>query len=614
MKLSGNFTLLIGIVLLTTFSFKIQSQTLPKQSNTWFSTAGACLPCHDTHVTASRDKLGNDVSPVSSWRSTMLANASKDPFWQAKVKQEGIENPAHKSALENVCTRCHAPMGMINALLTTSVPYSMDNLKNDNMGKDGISCTLCHQINGFSSPLFSGNFDLNAAKEIYGPFTNPLINQMRMNTGFTPVLSPKINESRLCGSCHTLITNPVNEKDEFTGTTFVEQAIYQEWENSDFGKQKISCQSCHMPRIAESVIIASQPGFITGRQPFGLHNLTGGNQFMLKLLKDNHTELQLNSGTDLIQKSIDRTNNFLTTQTIDLTIGDIQKTQDSAFINVRMINKAGHKFPSGYPSRRAYLECIVTNGQDTVFHSGKAGAKALTNIDRTRFEPHYNLITREEQVQIYEFVMGNTSGQVTTILEKAYVPLKDNRIPPRGFASSHNNYDTVKIVGLATKDADYFNGLGQEIIRYGLPLSDLGDNSTVKVLLHYESIPEPWTAELFSKATSASEIELFRGMYLKSDRTAIEIASVSRQIITSSATFIQDEGFRIFPNPTTGSINVEGTGSFDKYFIYSSDGQCVRFGQINTAQFSMNLDLPSGTYYVVLQNPEKKRVEKIMLY
>jgi hypothetical protein len=614
MKLSGIIVVLTGIFFVTPFSFKIHSQTLPKQSNTWFSTAGACQPCHDTHATASRDRLGNDVSPVSLWRSTMVANSARDPFWQAKVKHEGIENPAHKGALENVCTRCHAPMGMINALLTASGPYSMDNLKNDNMGKDGISCAVCHQINGFSSPLFSGNFDINGAKEIYGPFTNPLVNVMRMNTGYTPVQSTKIIESRLCGSCHTLITNSVNENGEFTGATFVEQAIYQEWENSDFGKQKVSCQSCHLPRIAESVIIASQPGFLTGRQPFGPHNLTGGNQFMLKLLKENHTELQLNSGVDLIQKSIDRTHIFLTKQTIDLSIGDIQKTQDSIFINVGLVNKAGHKFPTGYPSRRAYLECIVTNGQDTVFHSGEPGAKALTNIDRTRFEPHYDLINLEEQVQIYEFVMGNISGQVTTILEKAYVPLKDNRIPPKGFALSHSNYDTVKVVGQAVKDADYFSGQGHELIRYGLPLSKISDNATVKVVLHYETIPESWTAELFSKATNASEIALFKGMYLQSDRAPVEIASDTRQILISSDSIVPVEEFRIFPNPTTGIINMAGTGSYERYYIYTSNGQCIRYGRVDAAQFSLNTDLPAGTYYIVLQNPTKKRVEKILFY
>ena len=251
------------------------NQELPASSNDWFSASGLCVLCHSTSDFALRDSKGIDVSPVSRWRSTMLANSSKDPFWKAKVKHEGIINPSHKDALENVCTRCHAPMGMLNAHLTGSGVYTLDSLKTDDAGKDGISCTLCHQINDFSSSLFSGNFGINTSKEIYGPFQSPIANQMVMNTGYTPVYSEKINDSRLCGSCHTLLTNSVDEYGEPTGQTFVEQALYHEWENSVYAEQNISCQSCHIPRIYEPVKITSRPGFASGREPFGIHDFTG---------------------------------------------------------------------------------------------------------------------------------------------------------------------------------------------------------------------------------------------------------------------------------------------------------------------------------------------------
>lgn len=108
-----------------------QVPSLPDDSNTWFSTSGRCDLCHNTHDVAMRDTDGNDVSPVSQWRSTMLANASRDPFWLAKVKHEGLENPAHKEDLENVCTRCHAPMGMVNAFMNASGNYTLSHLAAD---------------------------------------------------------------------------------------------------------------------------------------------------------------------------------------------------------------------------------------------------------------------------------------------------------------------------------------------------------------------------------------------------------------------------------------------------------------------------------------------------
>ena len=136
-------------------SHLMQKNQLPSGSNNWFSSSGVCVLCHDTHSIALRDDSGNDVSPVSQWRSTMLANASKDPFWRAKVKHEGLENPSHKEGLENVCTRCHAPMGMINAFMNAAGNYTLEHLYQDELGKEGISCTVCHQISDFSDPAFS---------------------------------------------------------------------------------------------------------------------------------------------------------------------------------------------------------------------------------------------------------------------------------------------------------------------------------------------------------------------------------------------------------------------------------------------------------------------------
>jgi len=48
---------------------------------------------------------GEDVSIDTDWRSTMMANAATDPFWQAKVHLETLRNPAISNAIEQKCTR-----------------------------------------------------------------------------------------------------------------------------------------------------------------------------------------------------------------------------------------------------------------------------------------------------------------------------------------------------------------------------------------------------------------------------------------------------------------------------------------------------------------------------
>ncbi len=610
MKLQLYFlVILLILIMLISAGFIFFTVELPAASNKWFSSSGVCALCHSTSDFALRDSQGNDVSPVARWRSTMLANASKDPFWKAKVKHEGIENYSHKDALENVCTRCHAPMGMLNAYLSGAGVYNLDSLKNDEIGKDGISCTLCHQINDFSSPLFSGNFGVNSLKEIYGPYESPITAQMVMNTGYIPVYSEKINDSRLCGSCHTLLTNSADENGQLTGETFVEQALYHEWENSVYGKENISCQSCHLPRIYEPVKITSRPGFAPGREPFGIHDFTGGNLFMLNLLSENHDELQLHSGTDLLAESAARTQNLLTNETVDLKITGVYSSSDSLFVEVSLKNKAGHKFPTGFPSRRAYLECVVSGNSDTLFHSGKPGSAALMNTDDEKFEPHHEIINNENQVQIYEFVMGDTKGKVTTVLEKAYRPLKDNRMVPEGFQESHLNYDTVKVAGIAINDPDYFSGAGVENITYAFPVDLFTASSRIEIFLQYETVPENWLHNLFEEAEKDDDIKLFKNMYDDADRTPVLIASDSQHLNVTSVAETSKHDVMIYPNPTTGIIYITGVDKYFNYSVYNSSGMCVKNGLAYGNYSPIDLGLPSGSYYLMINTTESYKAD-----
>ena len=71
-----------------------------------FSGSGICAMCHSSLT----DEAGNDVSNDAQWRSTMMANAAKDPLWQAKISSEVDRNPQVQSIIEDKCSRCH--MGM----------------------------------------------------------------------------------------------------------------------------------------------------------------------------------------------------------------------------------------------------------------------------------------------------------------------------------------------------------------------------------------------------------------------------------------------------------------------------------------------------------------------
>ena len=81
---------------------------LPIQETSLFAGSGVCARCHEGLF-----ENNVDVSPVTLWRSTMMANAAKDPLWRAKVSSEVEEFdwfPGLPAAIEEKCIKCHSPV------------------------------------------------------------------------------------------------------------------------------------------------------------------------------------------------------------------------------------------------------------------------------------------------------------------------------------------------------------------------------------------------------------------------------------------------------------------------------------------------------------------------
>ena len=55
-----------------------------------FTHSENCVACHNNLVTPA----GEDVSIGATWRSTMMANSARDPYWQAGVRRETIDHPS----------------------------------------------------------------------------------------------------------------------------------------------------------------------------------------------------------------------------------------------------------------------------------------------------------------------------------------------------------------------------------------------------------------------------------------------------------------------------------------------------------------------------------------
>ena len=177
-----------------------------------------CVACHNNLSTPA----GEDVSIGAGWRSTIMANAARDPYFQASVRRETIDHSVRAREIQDECAACHVPTAQKTAhaqgRLATILrdPDGPPPDADDRLARDGVSCTVCHQIasDGLgTASSFNGNFRLRPARpdgirDAIGPFAVDRGRHtiMRSVTGFEQVEAPHVRQSELCATCHTLIT------------------------------------------------------------------------------------------------------------------------------------------------------------------------------------------------------------------------------------------------------------------------------------------------------------------------------------------------------------------------------------------------------------------------
>ncbi len=527
-----------------------------------FATASVCATCHANAARASamRTAAGDAVAPYDLWQGTMMANAARDPVWWAAVRAEVAATPAAATAIEAKCTRCHAPMAAIRNDLWGNVGMSLGALLVDDdraqLGLDGVACAACHQIGTGdlgAEASYSGHPELTTTGHIYGPHAMPFTMPMMHHTGFIPVEAPHLDTSAVCASCHTLDTDSLDQDGSPSGAHYAEQSTYLEWRNSqyttegsDVGSNARSCQACHMPSFdghgnAIATRIAHNPhggdfGMIAARSPYHQHTFVGGNAWVPALLRDYASELRPRGSAAGFDAAIAWVRDQLANGTASVELNRPTRQGDVVRIPLVVRNAAGHKFPSGYPARRAWLRVVVRDADDAVvFRSGHSDAQgrlldaegAVLPFEQVGgpFEPHHNVIDADVHVQIYEVVMADGAGAPTHRLMRAASDAKDNRLLPAGWRSDGDALDRIAPV-LGGGD-DNFVG-GADGVRYDVLAPATNGPYTVEVTLLYQPLSARHLAELF--AHDGEEIRALEGMLATLDRTGEVVASVTAEL------------------------------------------------------------------------------------
>ncbi|MFY9345738.1 MAG: multiheme c-type cytochrome [Planctomycetota bacterium] len=497
-----------------------------------FTTSEQCGVCHTTApgATAMLDANGDDVSPYGTWQATMMANSFRDPYFRAQLMKE---TAAAGEQVQELCLRCHVPMVHHEARLKGDKAPRLADAEGDLFADDGVSCTVCHLMDGKNFGelgSFSGQPSFGRDRRIFGPFQNPATRPMQNFVRYTPTHGPHVQQAGLCGTCHTLFT-------EHHGTPFPEQTPYLEWRNSEFSDEREgadpattrTCQQCHMARSAPTRIARNPQGFdfnIPAREGYALHTFVGGNAFMLELLNEHREDLDVLAEPAQFARTIAATRKQLAEATARVAIGKVARAGQVAAFEVQVENLTGHKFPTGYPARRAWLAVEIEVGGEVVFACGQMDERGrLVGVADEQRLVHRDLVEKPGDVVVYEMVAHDPEGAPTTYLTKMVKRAKDNRLLPRGWRHDGPHIGDTAPVGV-DGDADFTGGGDKVAFRVQLPAAATGP-CTVRATLCYQTVPPAWVDAL--RPVEAEEAKRFVGYYDAAKKAPEVVARAERK-------------------------------------------------------------------------------------
>ncbi len=617
---------MLYFILLILLTSRLFAQELPTEVTSLFSGSGNCVICHESDGVIMTQN-GKDISPVTQWRSTMMGNAAKDPLWRAKVATELAAFPQHADLIQNRCTVCHVPAGHTQTFWDGDSTYNLSQLDTNPLHRDGVTCTICHQIqpaNLGTPESYNGGYEITGVREIYGPFEGPLTGPMMNFVNYTPVYSPHVNTSELCATCHTLMTPTLDAAGNIIGE-FPEQTPYIEWKNSFYGQQgHVSCQDCHM-RVADHAqdISLLPPFHQVQRSPYFQHIFVGANVTMLELLRDHAQELGVTALAQHFDSTIAEAQRSLSQYSIDLEL-EPEDRFDSTIVHVKLTNLTGHKIPTGIPLRRMWIHVYATDREgNTVFQSGGWNDDGEIIGYDDSFEPHHDVITDPNQVQVYEAVLGDDHGERTWTLLRAANHLKDNRLPPLGFTTAHASYDTCEIYGVPAADTNFnrdngIEGSGADIVTYRMPSS-----AVVVVSVMFQTV-QPGLVNYLA-GHDLSETNSFVSMYDEQSPQPLtmvrETLVVSEEANVNVPTPAALALHSAYPNPFNGitRLPVEvAKPTMVEFSLFDIRGRRVMvFGRMmNAGRNELSIDaaeLPSGVYMLQAQAGGLRETQRLIL-
>lgn len=314
-----------------------------------------------------------------------MSRSWDDPIYRALLRKASI---ATDGAVDNFCTGCHSPLGLLTGRITSDVNRTLPGSENDHL--PGIDCEACHNISDVQG-LENGGYVLNAQHAEnpvkLGPRTDAV--SPFHNTRYSALHTT----SEFCGSCHN-VTHPFNDVPI--------ERTYDEWYESRYRTEGIECQDCHMEGVSDKAATMGPD-----RKDRASHHFAAANTTVMRHFGDEEN----------IQRARARLAKAATIRISELPVDVSPGELAQLAITVENIG-AGHKLPTGFPEgREVWIDLTVTDASgSTVFSSGKI-KEGKTEPGTKNFKAH----------------LGDDEGNEVDIeIWTVTRILSDNRILPNG--------------------------------------------------------------------------------------------------------------------------------------------------------------------------------------